>query len=96
MGEAKQVGGNIACGRKICFDAGWKTQRPDRARQPGDPETGRGQSRLVSPSSLSSHSGSGPARRTLVPKMRRGLQDEVKFELRRGEHPGAQASSQAC
>jgi hypothetical protein len=39
MGEAKQVGGNIACGRKICFDAGWKTQRPgsrSATRRSGD------------------------------------------------------------
>ena len=40
--------------------------------------------------------GSGPARRTLALKVTRGLRDDIQFELRRGEHPGAQPSSQEC
>jgi hypothetical protein len=40
--------------------------------------------------------GSGAARRSLVLKVTRGLGDEVKFELRRGEDSGAQPNGQEC
>jgi hypothetical protein len=41
------------------------------------------------------HNGrSGAARRPLILKVTRGLRDEVKLELRRGEDPGARSNSQ--
>jgi|SRR5262245_9747405 len=40
--------------------------------------------------------GFGPARRTLVLKITRGLQYDVHFELRRGDHPGLQPNSQSA
>ena len=62
----------------------------------GTPEI-RGQIETLKSIELRFHNGApGPARRTLVLKVMRGLEDEFRFELRQGDHGGVESNSQEC